>query len=524
MSDIWNRFFNGYSYTDHTSNSIIHDSSGNYHVNHVFFTNLNSQIIRFFGNDDSKLLISFCVFDSNNVHVRNGNIYQEKGQCVQYRICSYISTTNNYEYPHSYIRTTNNQEYKNYLIESTITLSDGKTGPIYQRWGGIKIENVNISYSEASTHYSVYFIYGVTRITASNSYSTFFNNTAKEYSCLYNYYSLTYINYCNILSNQCSKTFKDDNGIIHAFNRAVVTIEHCVISNNNGYNLFYAKNDCSIKVISCFIPSNDVIISANGQLSTSAIVDSLQFVNEHFNTILCYAPNPIKSITILLIELERTEYYYKADKYIKLSGNVRCEADSFTIYCQIEGQMINFLGDALILSENKYHANNNTYSFTANYELPDSLKEPNIYNLTIHAETNSEDSNVIYREFQFKRNTPKIEIIKQPTFPVYLNKTRIMKFILSVTDQDGEGNVTINHVLNNIGGKEPINIQINNQTDHHVPYDVSIPENFDVGNYNLRFTATDEHNLVSDINITVTFANMPTENINIVTFHKFYKR
>ncbi|EAY06351.1 hypothetical protein TVAG_151580 [Trichomonas vaginalis G3] len=393
MSDIWNRFFNGYSYNNHTSNTQVPASSGNYHIHHVYFTNLNSRIVYFSGSNESKLLISFCVFDSNSGNNKGVNIYQVEGQCVQYRICSYSSTTNN-NYPHSYINVTNNQEYKNYLIESTITLSKGNSGPIYQQFGDIKIHNVNISNSESFQHDSVYYLYA-SQLTASISYSTFFNNTAKYYRSLCHQYGNININYSNILSNQCRQVYYTDNGIIYASSNSIVTVEQCILSNNKGYYLFCTKNAGKQMIIKfCYFPSNEIIETAYGPVTTSTN-NSLQINNEHFNTAMCYAPNPFKSITLQSVKLERTEYYYKIDRYINVSGNGKCDINSITIYCIIDGYDAYELNNRTL----SYQENDMTYSFTGFCEIPNTVNEPGNHSLSVHASNGIDISKSVRSKF-----------------------------------------------------------------------------------------------------------------------------
>ena len=378
---------------------------------------------------------------------------------------------------------------------------------------------MNISNSESSQHNSVYNLFGEKILTASISYSTFINNTAEEYRTLYHQYGNIDINYSNILSNICSQSPSTDNGIIYAYINSIVTVEHCVLSNNKGYYLFCSKNAAKQMIIkSCYFPSNDIIETTYGPVTTST-VDSLQINNEHFNSAMCYAPNPINFITLQLIELDRRDYYYKTDRYIKVSGNGKSDGDSISIYYRIDNNDVYKLNDTTL----SYQENDMTYSFTGFCEIPNAVNEPGTYNLAVYASNGIDLSETINNNFEFMRNTPKIEIIKQPKYPVYINKTRIMEFTLLVTDKDGEGNVTINHILHNLVGENPVNIQIINENGHLVPYNVSIPENFDVGSYNVKFMAKDEHNLFSEINIQVIFTDKPTEFENDEINMKRYK-
>ena len=128
-NDIWNQFFNGYNPTNHTTDTVLVSQTGNFHVHDVLFTNHKTQLIKLTNNDNNRLLISNSVFNSNQgIYSNGGNIRQNKGQIVQYRICSINIIINNYAYSRSYIMTTEDQACKNYLIKSSITGSQGKEG------------------------------------------------------------------------------------------------------------------------------------------------------------------------------------------------------------------------------------------------------------------------------------------------------------------------------------------------------------------------------------------------------------
>lgn len=109
------------------------------------------------------------------------------------------------------------------------------------------------------------------------------------------------INHCNIISNECSIT-SNSNGVISSHKTSQsslpceVIIHDSIISNNIRYYLFYAEPSCSIKVSSCFIPTNTYTeIKNSNSISIESSVDSLNIKNEHFVTGRCYGSIPLNN-------------------------------------------------------------------------------------------------------------------------------------------------------------------------------------------------------------------------------------
>ncbi|EAY09701.1 hypothetical protein TVAG_098360 [Trichomonas vaginalis G3] len=246
----------------------------------------------------------------------------------------------NYIYPHSYIEATQDKSYKNYLIESTITGSQGYTGPIGHDHGENIVRNVNISNSQASSINSVYSISGNSDLDSTVSYSTFIKNIADDERCLLHYKNGNRVNHCNIISNECSMTSTYFNGVIYASYYVKVFITECIISNNKGNSLFFANIDASITVSSCFIPSNNIYsyytttTGGNANFDIS-ITNSLYFNNSHISTALCYADYPF--YYLMNITTEKTKYKIREDTTIK--GTVsfdRNKEESFTLEIWID--------------------------------------------------------------------------------------------------------------------------------------------------------------------------------------------
>lgn len=389
----WDNFFAGSQPTDYKNNAPISNQQGNFNVHEVFFTNHDTEIIHLSDDDKyNKLLVSECVFNCT----KGGNIYQNKGQVVQYRVCSinpikHIDFEDPHSYstaPHSYIFVTQSRTYKNYLIESTITRSDGSLGPIIHQYGRNIIKNVNISNSLTRIN-SVYTISGNSDLNANVSYSTFIKNTAVQNNCLSHYAYGAKIHHCNIISNECSQS--QNNAVISASDNVNILIIECIIIFNTGNYLFYSDYDASIAVSSCFIQLNynyQLNNSENVEIST---IDSLNIENSHISTALCYPAFPM--FNLMNITTDKAKYKFGEDSTItgKISFD-RIKEESFTLKVWIGNhdpyQILNKESGS---STYEYSIDTLYYFSTGNYIISASV-----------INTNGIESNTVSVEFEYE--------------------------------------------------------------------------------------------------------------------------
>ncbi|EAX94163.1 hypothetical protein TVAG_105820 [Trichomonas vaginalis G3] len=299
----------------------------------------------------------------------------------------------NINYPHSRITATENKLYKNYLIESTITQSHEGSGPIDHKYAENIVRNVNISNSNSSFVNAVYVISGNTDLDAIVSFSTFVKNIANSLRCLLNYENGIRINRCSIISNECSLTTKDFNGVISASPNVKLSVTDCIILNNKGYALFCARKDGSITVSSCFIPSNtyksytqSVRGNANFDISTTG---SFNIKNSHFSTALCYADFLFCSLT--QITTDKTKYKIRQDTTI--TGTVSFDQnkeESFTLEIWID----NYPSTKLSRS-----SGSSTYQYSIN--IPSGLSIGNHKIYSKFSDENTLRSNIVSAEFQY---------------------------------------------------------------------------------------------------------------------------
>ena len=59
-------------------------------VFHVYFINLDDPVLNISENPNNKVFVYNTIFDTiqNGENYQSGCVYQEKGQCVQYKICN----------------------------------------------------------------------------------------------------------------------------------------------------------------------------------------------------------------------------------------------------------------------------------------------------------------------------------------------------------------------------------------------------------------------------------------------------
>jgi hypothetical protein len=243
------------------------------------------------------LLVESSSFFSCNTSAQiGGTIFFEtfdNGECVLHKVCGYNCCTTrvgtNSWGQFVYVVGGKSASSKNYLNYSSISRCVNENSmsyaPLRLDNGKICFPSVNVSNNKCS-YYSVIYSFPVqdsNSVTCSFTYSSFVDNNATEYICLY---FLTgnakyEIKYCNILRNtQVSNT----RGIIYT-NGNLTIEDSCILENKANY-IFYASSPYIITLSNCTV---DSLSNSNGLMIQSIITKSFIHALNHMSTQNCHA-------------------------------------------------------------------------------------------------------------------------------------------------------------------------------------------------------------------------------------------
>jgi hypothetical protein len=245
-----------------------------------------------------------------------GAIYfsnSNSAQYVLYAVCGNgCSSTSAGVFAHIYFNSADsNNNYVNYSsIVHCAGAASGSECTLYHNYGKIYCPSVNMSMNKCSYHSGIIYRTFVdsSSFTSLLSYSTFANNSATSYGCIWcNTGGANYeIKCCNILRNMQGST---SNGIIFA--RGNLTIEDSCILDNAANYIFYQEStsytitlsNCTVDLVSyynSFTMQNTVTKSfilglnhistqnCNSEYDSAGTLTAISYVSDSTKTVFCY--------------------------------------------------------------------------------------------------------------------------------------------------------------------------------------------------------------------------------------------
>jgi hypothetical protein len=299
----WNEYFSGSPTTTLNGSkygSQLSYTSGSVYVLNCLFNRITS------GSNGGALYcnpVTFLLIESSSfftcstsakyggaIYFRNTN----SGESVLYEVCGYdCYSTCTSDSPHdqfAFIFVNDVVSKRNHFNYSSITRCGGQNPKtrvtIRLNYGKVCFPSVNISNNKCNCYSGIYSIpfCDPNTVTFSLSYSTFADNNAYDYSCLY----LTKgdakyeIKSCNILRNtQVSSSY----GIISTWGN--LNIEDSCILGNSATNVFYSSSSSyTITLTRCIVDNK----SNNGYLTIqSAATKSFILGLSHMSTLYCHS-------------------------------------------------------------------------------------------------------------------------------------------------------------------------------------------------------------------------------------------
>jgi hypothetical protein len=242
-------------------------------------------------------LVGSSSFFSCNTSSRDGGaIYFENtgsGPCVLNEVCCYncYSTYGSYSCGmFAYIRVYDSTSSKNYVNYSSFTRcrneNSGSCYPVYLEYGKTYCTSVNVSMNKC--HYQsgiiCYPSFDSISVSCSISYSSFIDNNAFGYNCIYLYRTGTRLEI--ICSNIIRNTQGSPNtqGTIYA--NGNMMIQHSCILENDATYIFCAGSNSIITVSQCTVDSTN---HYNSFVLTNTITKSFINALDHISTQNCIA-------------------------------------------------------------------------------------------------------------------------------------------------------------------------------------------------------------------------------------------
>lgn len=212
----WSDFYTSDTYeTRENNNTRLSATSASYYIRYSTLDDFNNRAIEFLSTTASTCLLIEDILLSKcyNNDVAGALFFENNGQCVQNRVCSYQSKTNSNSEEkggtYCFIDVSSSSPYQNKIIESSIVETGFKTGKghasIYLNNGAVNITSVN----ESSTYTFSYCIHKINNINDKScvKFCSYVDNNQiyTGYSTAIHYSSITdielYIQNCNFKNN-----------------------------------------------------------------------------------------------------------------------------------------------------------------------------------------------------------------------------------------------------------------------------------------------------------------------------------
>jgi hypothetical protein len=240
------------------------------------------------------LLVESSSFFSCNTSSDNGAIYFQNtnsGECVLHKVCGNdcCSTTNSY-YQFSDICVKNSASSKNYINSSSIVRCVNEYSSawcnLYLRYGKVCCQSVNMSMNKCAYQSTISYYHSTdSNSICSLSYSSFTDNSATGYTCIYleNGAMKYQMKCCNILRNTHSSS---SNGIIR-FRGNVMIEDSCILENNANYIFYTYSSSYTVTLSKCTVDKT-TIVTGSLTIQSTAIKSFILALN-HMSTQNCNA-------------------------------------------------------------------------------------------------------------------------------------------------------------------------------------------------------------------------------------------
>jgi hypothetical protein len=249
-------------------------------------------------NSVTSFLVESTSFFSCKTSSQNGGaiyFYNSSGQGVLYGVCGYdcystnTSSSNN-QFAYMYVK--NSATTKNYLNYSSIARcvneNSGSRNIVHLYYGKICCPSVNISMNKCQYNSGIYcYTYSdMSYIACSFSYSSFVDNIAIQYTCLYLWAgSVNFeIKSCNILRNTHDNL--NSNALISTCGNVTIK-DSCILENEATYIFYSYYSQYPIVLSNCTIDKTTII---KGSLKTqNTITKSFILALNHMSTLKCHS-------------------------------------------------------------------------------------------------------------------------------------------------------------------------------------------------------------------------------------------
>jgi hypothetical protein len=294
---VWNDFFEGSPSTtlgpkEYTSRQT--PSVANVYVSNCLFNGCSSSSDggALSCSSVTYLLVESSSFFSCKTSARNGAIYftnTNSGECVLYKVCGNdcCSTTTNIQFADINVKNTaSSKNYINYTsIVRCVKEKSDSWCVLYLRRGKICCPSVNMSMNKCAvqTVISCDPFTDSNSVTCSLSYSSFTDNIATQYRCIYtnNDYAKYEMKCCNVLRN--TQIGPNSGGIISICGNMKIE-DSCILENNANY-IFYSFSSSYIFTLSnCTV---DKTTSTGGFIIQNTVTKSFIHALNHMSTQNC---------------------------------------------------------------------------------------------------------------------------------------------------------------------------------------------------------------------------------------------
>ena len=223
---------NGSEFCKSCNSSSLPSLKSNFYITNCYFHNISTQsdggVI--FSESLSQLLVETSTFISCSTSKDGGVIYASQGDCVIHEVCGIECHA--YRYSFSDVWAQSSTENINYVHDSSVAYCNSEDEDInYHLYGYINIKSFNSSHNTATRYSSLRCFSGTKKDNIGNSisYSSFVDNNATQYYCIYlsNYASLTESS--NIINNHQKEP--GNNGLIYTYYNSKMS-KCCIIDNS----------------------------------------------------------------------------------------------------------------------------------------------------------------------------------------------------------------------------------------------------------------------------------------------------
>ena len=266
----WDDYWNDEENVEHKQYNYVSQkeplsfTSQNLHIFSSIFRNItSSSILYIYHSKGSKLLIersSFIECKTTDDFGASQAIYFCSGNYIFSKVCGIKWNADRATFAHCIV----SSNCKGRIIQSSFNLCNSEGDYIIYHYedGPMNTELINLSYNKCEYGSGIWYLDHSDSITITSyiKYSSLTNNTSteKNFLTLNNQNSEFYIEYTNILSNQCPKNAKY--GLIFTFN---AVIKHSTILYNEGSPIFeISKGGSSIEIFNCTVGSDQITSGA----------------------------------------------------------------------------------------------------------------------------------------------------------------------------------------------------------------------------------------------------------------------